>query len=329
MSVPDQLTEFAGLPVLRFDPGTVGSPDLSTVDPAAVAWRVETWEEDEESWDLPLSPAFAAIFQRFLETVDTSRVTALVIGSWGYAAMNEAPIELLVSAADRLPTLASLFVGDIPSDECEISWIKQGDIGRLLAAYPLLRSLTTRGGGSQTADEPGLTLAPLRHQHLTSLTMQSGGLPSAVVRAVGESELPALTSLELWLGVAFYGGDATVEDLGPILSGQRLPALRELRLRDAELADEIAAALAGAPVVAQLEVLDLSLGALSDDGAAALLTGQPLTQLKQLDLHHHFLNPAMMRRLEAELGAAGVAVDLSEQQDMELSREDRYVAVSE
>ncbi|GAA4600549.1 hypothetical protein GCM10023195_00170 [Actinoallomurus liliacearum] len=38
--------------------------------------------------------------------------------------------------------------------------------------------------------------------------------------------------------------------------------------------------MASAPVVARLEVLDLSMGTLSDDGATALLSGQPLTHLK-------------------------------------------------
>ena len=83
-----------------------------------------------------------------------------------------------------------------------------------------------------------------------------------------------------------------MEDLAPILAGARLPALKHLGLRDAEIADEVAAALAGAPVVARLETLDLSLGTLSDAGAAALLAGQPLTHLRKLDLHHHFLSDA-------------------------------------
>lgn len=329
MSVHDHLTEFAGLPVFSFEPDTVDAPDPASIDPMAVAWRIGTWEDDDDAWEERLSPAFAQLFQRFLDTVDTSRVTALVIGTWGYAAMNEAPIEQLVAAADRLPALRSLFLGDITQEECEISWIKQGDVGRLLAAYPRLRSLSTRGAVTMAADEQGMVFAPLRHEHLTSLTMQSGGLPAEMIRAVGESDLPALNHLELWLGVAYYGGGATVDDLGPILSGQRLPALRALRLRDAENADEIAAALAGAPVVAQLEVLDLSLGTLSDDGAAALLAGQPLTRLRELDLHHHFLSHVMIRRLGAELGAAGVRVNLDDQLVLDERRDGRYVAVSE
>ena len=112
----------------------------------------------------------------------------------------------------------------------------------------------------------GLAVTPVRHEALREFAFESGGLPAAVVGSVGECDLPALRHLELWLGTDGYGGDATVDDLAPILTGARLPALTHLGLRDSEIADEVAAALAGAPVVARLESLDLSLGALSDVG---------------------------------------------------------------
>nr|BFE77741.1 hypothetical protein GCM10020093_003420 [Planobispora longispora] len=155
---------------------------------------------------------------------------------------------------------------------------------------------------------------------------ESGGLPAEVVRAVGASEFPALEDLDLWLGVEEYGGDATVADLGPILSGERLPALRCLGLQDSEIQDEIAAAVATAPVVARLETLALAMGTLTDAGAEALLTGQPLTHLRRLDLSHHFLSEEMAERLRAAL--PGVEVDLSDRQ--EADEDDwRYVAISE
>jgi hypothetical protein len=327
MSVPDHLTEFAGLPVRCFEPDLVDTGEDAAVDPAAVAWRIEA-EDDDDAWNLPLSPAFAETFQQFLDTVDTTRVTALVIGSWGYAAMNRAPIEQLVAATDRLPALRALFVGDITSEECEISWIQHGDIGRLLTAYPRLERLWVRGAAPQGVDDSRLTLAPLRHERLTTLVIQAGGLPGDIVRAIGASDLPALAHLELWLGVAFYGGDTTVDDLTPILAG-RLPALRRLGLRNAEHADEIAAALAGAPVLARLDELDLSLGTLTDAGAAALLAGQPLTDLRVLDLHHHFMTEAMTDRLTAELEPAGVRLQLADRQARRRGDDARYTAVSE
>ena len=107
-------------------------------------------------------------------------------------------------------------------------------------------------------------------------------------------------------------------DLAPILAGSRFPRLRHLALRNSDIQDEIAAALAR-PVVAGLATLDLSMGTLGDEGAEALLGGQPLTHLRKLDLHHNFLSEAMRERILATLGPAGVKVDLSETE----GREDR------
>ncbi|GAA5010331.1 hypothetical protein GCM10025734_54070 [Kitasatospora paranensis] len=147
-----------------------------------------------------------------------------------------------------------------------------------------------------------------------------------MVRALGESDLPALTDLDVWLGVDEYGGDHTLDDLAPLLTGARLPALRRLGLQNSEYQDDIAAAVARAPVVARLEHLALGMGVLTDEGAAALLEGQPLTHLASLDLHHHYLSDGMQQRLTEAL--PGVDVDLSEADDPE-DEEDRYVAVSE
>ncbi|SEG15396.1 hypothetical protein SAMN04489712_103416 [Thermomonospora echinospora] len=308
MTVNHHLTEYAGLPVQQFDPETEreGLPDAG-----AVAWRVASAFEEA---------AFEEVFADFVETVDTTGVTALIIGYWNmsYDSKESGPLEPLVAAAERLPNLRSLFVGDIVMEESEISWIEQSDISPLLAAFPRLERFGVRGGN-------GLALDPFRSEHLRELRLESGGLPAAVVRAVAASDLPNLESLVMWLGVDQYGGDATVADLAPILSGERLPALRHLGLQDAEIQDQICAAVAGAPVVARLESLALSMGVLTDEGAEALLSGQPLTHLKSLDLHHHYLSEAMAARIRAAL--PGVEVDLSDEQEED--EEWRYVAVAE
>ncbi|MEV7028304.1 leucine-rich repeat domain-containing protein, partial [Kitasatospora sp. NPDC093558] len=107
--------------------------------------------------------------------------------------------------------------------------------------------------------------------------------------------------------------------------GSRFPALRHLGLQNSEFQDDIAAAVAHAPVMARLETLNLSMGVLTDQGAGALLEGQPLTHLRALDLHHHYLTGEMQERLREAL--PGVAVDLSG-----AGKPDdrwRYVAVAE
>jgi hypothetical protein len=331
MTINELLTTFAGLPVVNFAPGETpaGDPGDGTGsggtgsggpgDPARVAWRVAEADYDDNTED-EASPKFVAKLEAFLASPMAPVATALIIGAWGYAAVNPAPLAEICAAAPRLPSLRHLFIGDMTFEECEVSWIKQGDVTPVFAAYPDLETLRVRG-------TDGLELSAVRHGALRELAFESGGLPAGIVRTVAECDLPRLRHLELWLGTDNYGGDADVEDLAPILAGGRLPALEYLGLRDAEIADAVSAAVAGAPVVARLTTLDLSLGALSDVGATALLTGQPLTHLRRLDLHHHFLTEPMMARLREELEPAGVEVDLSDRQQ----EEDwgRFISVSE
>nr|WP_051755196.1 STM4015 family protein [Kitasatospora purpeofusca] len=282
-------------------------------EPGTVAWRLAVAYGSEGG--------FEALWSAFLEAVDPAAVRGLVLGPWwiqDYTPVSEA-LSRIVADADRFPALEGLFIGDVSSEDCEISWLEMSDVTPALKAFPRLTDLVVRGGN-------GLRLEPFRHERLTHLRFETGGLPGRVVRGVTASELPALESLELWFGVDEYGGDATIDDVAPLLAGTRLPALRHLGLQNSEFQDEIAAAVAHAPVVAQLSTLSLSMGVLSDEGATALLDGQPLTHLKSLDLHHHYLSEAMQERIREAL--PGVDVDLSDAEE-EDEDEWRYVEVSE
>jgi hypothetical protein len=305
------------LPVFDF-PAAGGTASLP--EAGSVAWRIAV---DSYGSEEPWEKAFA----RFAEAVDLSRVRAVVVGSWSEP-FESGPAEVigaLVAASGQLTALRSLFIGDIESEECEISWITQGVVSPLLDSFPGLRKFGVRGGQE-------LRFPAVRHEGLRSLTVETGGLGADVVRGVGESHFPALEHLDLWLGVSEYGGTAEIADLAPFLSGAGFPKLRYLALRNSEIQDEIAAALAGAPVVANLEVLDLSMGTLSDVGAEALLGGQPLTHLRKLDLRWNFLTEPMRERLVSVIGAAGVEVDVSETEEAENDGEGnewRYTEVSE
>ncbi|TWV32596.1 leucine-rich repeat domain-containing protein [Streptomyces misionensis] len=314
MTFADHLETFHGLPVFTLpEPGARSLPAAGDV-----AWRLDCYA----AGDVP----FPEVWQSFRERVDSADVRALVIGPWWEDEYIElGPVlELLLADAEGFPALRALFLADVVGEECEISWLELADVTPVLERFPLLEELGVRGGDR-------LSLRPVRHESLRALRFQSGGLPGSVVRAVGACELPALERLELWLGVSAYGGDATVADLAPILAGGGLPALRHLGLQDSELQDDIAAAVASAPVMAQLESLSLSMGTLTDAGAEALLDGQPLTHLRRLDLHHHFVGEAVAGRLRAALGSAGTEMDLSGRQVPRQWRNEewRYVAVSE
>jgi hypothetical protein len=325
------LNTFAGLPVFEFN-FTDGEPfsegDVPQ-DVAAWAWRIALGDAEEYK--------YAQVFDYFMDSVDTTRVKALILGYW----LEDFDVEIdaaiatgpLIANAERFPALESLFVGDMDSEHAEVSWIYQNDPAPVLAAFPRLREFGLRGTSN-------LTMAPLKHAALEELTLQGGGLPPEVARAIGASELPSLTHLELYLGERWYSGGSAPEDYERILRGEAFPHLRHLGLRDAANQDEIAVAVAHAPVVAQLEALDLSLGNITDAGATALLNGQPLTHLKSLDLHHHYLSEEMMQRVWAAL--PGVEVNLDEQEtpdvwetsndpgEAEPQREvHRYIAVAE
>ena len=309
----DALATFHGLPIFVFDVAEAGDLGAGGVPDDVENWAFRVGGSDYEG------PSGEEVWKLFLDFVDTTRVRALSLGAWyndeaglGWDHYHAA----VIAAADRFPALEALFVGDLPSEMSEVAYIEQQDPGPLLAALPNLVEFGIRGL---------LTMQPLAHDRLRELTVQTGGLPPATVRAVAASDLPALTGLDLYLGTEQYEGGATAEDLAAILSGAAFPNLRHLGLINPEDTDDLASALAHAPVVAQLESLDLSLGMLGDEGAAALLAGQPLTHLRTLNLRHHFLSDDMISRLWEALPETEINVD---EQYFERGG-GRYIAVTE
>jgi hypothetical protein len=306
VTINEFLTTFAGLPVLASD------AEESPADPAAVAWRIDMEYESSEA-------DFTAALEALLARTGPAGPTALIIGEWGEAYETAFPVDVLTGAADRLPGLRALFIGEMSFEQCEISWIQQTNLTPVLDAFPALEILRVRGA-------EGLVFKKrIHHAGLRELVIQSGGLPAAVVENVAGWDAPNLAHLELWLGVENYGGDVTLDEMAPILAGRSFPALTHLGLRNSEIADQIAAAVAAAPVVARLTGLDLSMGTLGDAGGEALLAGQPLTHLATLGLSHHFMSADLAERIVEEL--PGVAVDVSDPQKEESWG--RYTAVSE
>jgi hypothetical protein len=277
----------------------------------AVAIRTN-WDENERG------NAWISKFNALLKYKLVQQIPALVIGMWHYDETVRYIVDTLVSNRAQFPNLRALFIGDITSEENEISWIKQDDLSPLWTAFPNLEHLTIRGG-------EGLKLDRINLPKLKSLRIESGGLSSEVVRSVGEAALPELESLVLWLGTENYGATVKISDLERFYECAEKPKLKYLGLCDSEIADSVAEFIATAPVLSRLDVLDLSLGMLSDEGALALLTSPYIRHLKKLDLHYHFCSEAMVKKLQ-ELTAEGIQVDTSERQR---ERDWRFVAVGE
>ncbi|GAA2054587.1 STM4015 family protein [Catenulispora yoronensis] len=320
------LTEFAGLEILDFPAGP-GLPLPAGADrDGPQAWRLDA----ASGLDADPVLAFGELLDDFLARVDTARVAALVVGRWGFELIDvsDGPVGATLAArADRLPALRALFVAELTSDECDVAYLALEPVTPVLEAFPGLEQLWVRGtAGTGLSGEEQPLLAPIKHETLCTLVFQSGGLDPLTMRAVGACEFPALEHLEFYFGEPRHGGTGTVADVEWLLPGDRLPNLRHLGLRDSMVQDDLAVAVAHAPVVAQLRTLDLSLGALGDGGAAALLAGQPLGHLVKLDLHHHFLSAQMQERLRQAW--PGVEIDLSEPQP-DGDEWGRYVAVAE
>jgi hypothetical protein len=325
MTINAHLDNFAGKLVKNWERGS----EILDPENSCYAVRLPHHEIDEEEsrW----TDKFAA----FLEDPSSNRLFGLVIGCWGGTELmwnqtSDFIVEALVAARDRLPNLRAVFLGDVTFEESEISWILQSDISPLFTAYPELESFAVRGARM-------LSLGSLKHDKLISLVIQSGGLGANVVREVAAADLPELEHLELWLGTDSYGGDATVDDLAPILEGGLFPKLKYLGLRNSEIADRIALAIPSSPIVDRIRILDLSMGTLGDKGAQALLASPAIAGLERLDIHYHYCSEEMIAKLQA----LGVDLDASDRQELDIDEDDdigeddeeyddlRYVAIGE
>jgi hypothetical protein len=300
---PGEATLFAGCPVVDFD------PEVGITDPVSTSWAIRG--NYDMGW-----PQYQKILESLLTDPGAPRLEALVLGEWVQPYEGKI-LDTLVEIAPRLPGLKALFVGDMASESCEISWIVQGDYAPILTTFLSLETLRIRGG-------TGLEISPCRHEKLKSLTIETGGLPGSTIGMLCGLDLPNLQYLELWLGSKYYGGDSTLADLEPILSGRAFPKLRYLGLRNAEYTDEIAQALTHAPVIEQLVELDLSMGNLTDEGAIALIDSPAVQNLDVLDLIENYLRDSSCRFEQLPC-----LVRLDDQRTLEKWEEERHCSVTE
>ncbi|MCP4130937.1 MAG: WGR domain-containing protein [bacterium] len=260
--------------------------------------------------------------EKFAAKPEAAELDSITIGSWGDAFEGgpDEVVDCLAANADKFPKLRSLFIGDMDYETCEISWIIQTDLSPLLQAFPLLESFKIRGS-------QGLELSNMDHKSLRFLTIECGGLGKKVLASIAGGTLPSLERLELYLGIDDYGFDGSIKDIQPFMEKGRFPKLSYLGLRDSIIADEIAAAIAEASILDQVEELDLSLGALGDAGAKALLESSKIRNLKKLDLHYNFMSGGMVEKIKK----LDVSIDASDRQaEEEYDGETyRYVSVSE
>lgn len=245
--------------------------------------------------------------QELLDSASCNETESLIIGEWNdaYDTSCQPVVDLLAENSNKLPNLKQVFIGDMSSEECEISWIQQAGYGSFLKCFPQLEVLHLKGS-------EGLELGELDLPQLKSLFIECGGMPKTVLQSIAMAKLPKLESLKLYIGIEDYGFDGDLEDIKKIIDKKDLPNLKYLGLMDSEIQDEIAEAVANAEIVDQLEVLDLSLGTLSDKGAGFLLNSDKINTLKVLNLEYNYLSDQMklkLDKLEPEVNTADTQDD--------------------
>ena len=94
-----------------------------------------------------------SLLSELLRQPGIENLEALIFGLWmeggeSYDVSPNPAIELLIAQKDKLPKLKALFVGDIVSEENEMSWIGQGNMSPIWAAFPALEHFRARGGNN-------------------------------------------------------------------------------------------------------------------------------------------------------------------------------------
>ncbi|MGB3640202.1 MAG: HEAT repeat domain-containing protein [Rivularia sp. (in: cyanobacteria)] len=256
-----------------------------------------------------------------LQDSQASNLEALVIGRWDvYHSDSSKIVNALVNSKNKLTNLKAIFLGDVVSGSCEISWIRQSDISPILRAYPQLELLQIRGG-------QGLKFnAPLIHNNLQALILETAGLSRETVGQICRMKLPELEHLELWFGSQDNGGDFSVVDGKPILEDLIFPYLNYLGLRNSEFTDDIAEVVVKSPLIETISVLDLSLGNLTDAGGEYLLNCPAVNELDILNVSEARLSEEMISKLSSLNCQL-----LAEEQDTDPDYDDeyRYCAVCE
>lgn len=265
------------------------------------SYEYEEIDEEEKSCE--------TIIADILADPEFLNLEEVVIGCWGEAWDDgdgaETIINDIIENKEKFSHIKSLFVGDMDFEECEVSWIVQGNYEKLFEAMPQLEKLTIKGS-------TGLELGKVNAPNLRSLEIICGGLPKEVIQSVRDANLPSLEELRLYIGVDDYGFDGSIEDIKELLEKSNFPKLEILGLCDSKIQDEICEAVLESKYMKQIKRLELSMGSLTDKGGQLLLDKLPeFPNVKYLDVHYHFLSDKMMKKLEA----LPIEVDIDEQNE--------------
>jgi hypothetical protein len=259
---------FADRQVVNFE------PDMEIINPKEIAYALRE------------NRSYAAIKERWNALIQHPKVSEIEALVFGHGFCGSDYVKILVEHHQYFNSLKALFIGDIEDRERMISDLSFGcDISPVLSVHPDLEILHIRSGGRGN----NLSFSEWRHEKLKALRIESSGLNRSAITSLCQLELPALEYLELWTGSDEYGSDSTIEDVMPIISGDKFPNLRYLGIKNCEYTDDVAFALAKSPLLDQLIELDLSMGTMTNEGLFALLQVPETNDLDKLNLDENFI----------------------------------------
>lgn len=271
--------------------------------------KVKTYSYDYEDYEDNGKTA-GTMVQEILEDPELPDLEGIIIGSWGGAWEEDcqALIDGFVAYKDKFSHIKKLFIGDMDFEECEVSWIMQGDYGDLWAAMPQLEEITIKGATD-------LRLGEINLPNLKSFTIICGGLSTDIIQCIQKAKMPLLEKLSLYIGSDSYGFDGDANTIRELLEKSDFPKLRYLGILDSEIQDELAEVVLDSKYMKQIETLDLSYGTLTDKGGELLASKiGDYPNLKKLELEYHFLTEDGEKKLEAAVKKAGKEIHLDDPQ---------------
>jgi uncharacterized protein (TIGR02996 family) len=197
--------------------------------------------------------------------------------------------------------------------------ISSTELGDLSPAYPKLARLR-----ELTIELGSMELGALDLPELRTLELVTGGLRKENLASIRTGTIGKLQSLLLCIGETGgdYGCTADISDLKWIFAAEGLTNVVHLGLANASFADEIAAALPGSKILAQVTTLDLSRGTMTDEGARHILEhAGAFAHLERLNLSRNFFSSDVVAAL-AKLPNVLVG-------DNQTDDDYRYVAIGE
>ncbi len=274
--------------------------------------KVKTYSYDYDDYEENGKNAETMV-QDILEDPELPELYGIIIGSWGgtWEEGCQALIDGLIKNKDKFSHIRKLFIGDMDYEECEVSWIIQGNYSKLWAAMPQLEELTIKGSTD-------LELGEIDLPNLKSFEIICGGLPAEVIKSIQNAKMPALERLVLYIGSDDYGFDGNADTIRELLEKSDFKKLRYLGIVDSEIQDELAEVVLDSKYMNQIETLDLSYGTLTDKGSAVIaekIGNYP--NVKKIELEWHFMSDDGVSRLKAAVEKAGKEIRIEEQQEAE------------